>query len=307
MSRYDSEAIPGAPRRRPARGAALAAHRSWSIATKAIIAGALVALIAGGVFLWRQQAATPAQAPVATPPPPAEPAPAPVGSAEPTALEPEPAIKYPVEAATAPPLAPTGLASALTQLLGRKAIADFLQIDEFPRRFVATVDNLGRQHAPPMLWPVRPAPGRFTVAQADGAAVIGADNGARYTPLVLLAETVDARRAVDLYARMYPLLQQAYEELGFPKAYFNDRLVAVIDLLLATPDASYPIKLQLTEVKGPVSSERPWTRYEFADPALESLSAGQKILVRVGPVNQRRLKARLAEIRRELTRSPPPR
>jgi hypothetical protein len=41
-------------------------------------------------------------------------------------------------------------------------------------------------------------------------------------------------------------------------------------------------------------------RYEFADPALESLSSGQKIMLRVGPVNERRLKEKLAEIRGEL-------
>jgi len=79
----------------------------------------------------------------------------------------------------------------------------------------------------------------------------------------------------------------------------------VIDVLLATPDVEYPVKLQLTEVKGPITPLRPWVRYEFVDPDLESLSAGQKILVRVGAVNQRRLKAKLAEFRQELVRRAP--
>jgi hypothetical protein len=99
---------------------------------------------------------------------------------------------------------------------------------------------------------------------------------------------------------MYPPLQRAYEELGYPRGYFNDRLLAVIDLLLATPQAPEPLRLQLTEVKGPVPSLRPWVRYQFADPALESLSAGQKILLRVGAVNQRRLRAKLQEVREEI-------
>jgi hypothetical protein len=105
---------------------------------------------------------------------------------------------------------------------------------------------------------------------------------------------------VDLYVRLYPLLQKAYEELGFPGRYFNDRVMAVIDLLLSTPETEMPLKLRLTEVKGPIASLRPWVRYEFADPALESLSSGQKILLRVGPVNERRLKDKLAQIRGEL-------
>jgi hypothetical protein len=58
--------------------------------------------------------------------------------------------------------------------------------------------------------------------------------------------------------------------------------------------------VQLTEVKGPIPSVRPWVRYEFADPALEALSSGQKIMLRVSSVNQNRLKARLSALRQEI-------
>lgn len=215
----------------------------------------------------------------------------------------QPSISYPLDLQASParPLKAGEIRHALVELLGRERIANFLQIDEFPRRVVATVDNLGRGHAPHLLWPVNPTPDRFTVIEAGGP-VIAPDNEKRYTPLVLLLESIDSARAVDLYLRMYPLMQSAYEELGFPDRYFNDRLVAVIDLLLATPEVEFPIRLQLTEVRGLIPSLRPWTRYEFADPALESLTAGQKILLRVGPVNQRRLKGKLAEIRGELVK-----
>ncbi len=83
---------------------------------------------------------------------------------------------------------------------------------------------------------------------------------------------------------MYPQLQKTYEELGYPGRYFNDRVVEVIDHLLATPEppAAGPL-MQLTEVKGSVPSTQPWLRYEFADTDLQSLSSGQRILLRVGP------------------------
>jgi hypothetical protein len=61
----------------------------------------------------------------------------------------------------------------------------------------------------------------------------------------------------------------------------------------------------LTEVRGPVAPERPWVRYEYADPTLQGASAGWKIMLRIGPVNERRLKARLAEWRAELVRRAP--
>ena len=256
------------------------------------MAGAIVA----GLTLWRMGLMPHAQGPLVF-------APTPALQAEPPAPLPEPRIEYPLDASpAAAPHTGQALRRALADLLGGDAVLSFLQLDEFPRRLVATVDNLARPHAPAQVWPVDPIPDHFTVEESGDAPVIAPDNANRYTPFVLVAEAVDARRAVDLYLRLYPLLQTAYEELGFPGRYFNDRLMSVIDLLLSTPETEVPLKLRLTEVKGPIASLRPWVRYEFADPALESLSSGQKILLRVGPVNERRLKEKLAQIRSELAR-----
>ncbi len=275
-----------------------------STTPRALIPVVIVAAIVAAAALWWTQFRPAPEAPAA---PAAASASAP-GSPNTAAASSEPAIQYPVEApAAATPLAAADMGAALTGLLGSKAVVSFIQLDDFPRRFVATVDNLGRPHAPPMLWPVHPTADRFQVEERGGDQVISADNSLRYTPLVLLAESVNTAQAVDLYISMYPLLQRAYEQLGYPKRYFNDRLIEVINQLLATPSAAEPTKVQLTEVKGSVPSVRPWVRYEFADPALESLTAGQKILLRVGPVNERRLKAKLTAIRQELLKRVTPR
>ncbi len=260
-----------------------------------VVAVAATFAVVVGLILWGIESVPPPTVP------PAVVASVPAAPASSIPASPQPSAQQSLEVpATSALLGAEEVAQALTDLLGRKSVETLLQIDEFPRRLVATVDNLGRSHAPPMLWPVNPTPDRFTVEEHDGGPVISADNAARYTPFVLLVETVDVGRAVDLYVRMYPLLQRTYQELGYPNRNFNDRLIEVIDLLLATPDAEYPVKLQLTEVKGSIPSLRPWVRYQFADPAFESLSAGQKILLRVGPVNLRRLKGKLTEIREKL-------
>lgn len=208
-----------------------------------------------------------------------------------------PPVKIP---AAAQPLAADQIISAMTDFLGSKAALTFFQLTDFPRKFVATVDNLGRSYAPTVAWPISPTEGRFTVQTFDGATVISSDNGLRYTPLVLLLEKINAGQAMDLYVRMYPVLQQTYVDLGYPNRQFNDRLLQVINHLLATPNAPQVMAVQLTEVKGPIPSVRPWVRYEFADPALEALSSGQKIMLRVGSVNQNRLKARLSALRQEI-------
>src|SRR5688572_31376737 len=101
--------------------------------------------------------------------------------------------------------------------------------------------------------------------------------------------SLDAQKLMTQYARYYPLFQESYENLGHPPQHFNDRLVEVIDHLLETPT-----------VRDPISLARPNVLYEFADPKLESLSAGQKLLIRMGSANADRIKDKLRELRAAL-------
>lgn len=190
--------------------------------------------------------------------------------------------------------------NALNALLGQKTVLGFLVTSDFVRNFVATVDNLARDQAPARLWPVLPTPGRVAVTQQNDGLYLAEGNADRYTKFIGFATAVDTKKAAALYFEIYPLFQQAYEELGFPGKYFNDRLVEVIDQLLATPEPTVPVKLTLTKVKGTVPSTRPWLRYEFDDPLLQEGLAGQKILMRMGPKNANLLKAKLREIRKEI-------
>ena len=267
-----------------------------------IVAGALIAA-AALLYVWNRPAEPP-PAPVAEAPAPAPPPATPV----------EPAVRHPVESPpaaepAAPPLpsldqSDEPVRSALLAWLGKDKVMSFLQLDDFIRHAVATVDNLGRGHAAPRLWPVNPTPGRFDVVQRGDSVWVAPDNANRYAPLVAFIEGIDTGHAVALYRRWYPWFQKAYEELGYPGRYFNDRLVDVIDLLLAAPVPEEPIVVRLTQVKGPVPSTQPWVRYEFADPALESLSAGQKMMIRVGPTQQRRLQMKLTELRGRIAATP---
>ncbi len=280
-------------------------NRSSRIVLAFLVTAVLVGLIAW--LLWPQP----------TPPAP-KPVPItlPVNSGAEVTVSPVPSndpIRHPVQAieateASPRPLPALGQSDArlqqdLNALVGRKNVQTFVLLESFVRRAVATVDNLGREHAAPSMWPVHPTAERFATLKQGEGEVINPDNGQRYVPLVQFIESVDSRKAVQLYVSLYPLFQQAYVELGYPKAYFNDRLVAVIDQLLSTPVIEGPLAVTLVDVKGPIASERPWTRYEFSDEKLQSLAAGQKMLLRTGPVNHRRLKAKLLDIRKLLTKA----
>ena len=187
---------------------------------------------------------------------------------------------------------------ALVDLLGHKKVRAFLQLDGVVRRVVATVDNLATGDASSSLWPVKTTEGRFETEPRDGGTAIGARNWERYTPFVRFVEGIEAPRAVALYLRVYPLLQQAYEDLGYPGKYFNDRVVEVIDNLLATPIPAGPIAVKRFAADGGTSEGASrGGLYVYADPALEASSAGQKILLRMGRDNAAPLMAKLREVR----------
>lgn len=261
----------------------------------------------GGLYWYQQQGRkAPASPPVAAAPPAPPAAPAPSA----------PAIRHPVDpalAASAPAVragtdANSVWRAALGELTNPSTVLRFWQTDDFARRVVVTIDNLARPHAAPALWPLHPTPGRFSVTGEGDTRTAAPTNPARYAPIVGMLTQIDAKRAAALYAQMYPQLQKAYEEAGYPGRYFNDRVVEVIDQLLRTPEPAEPLALTLTDVKGEVPSSQPWLRYEFADPELQQLAAGQKMLLRVGKAHRQALKARLAKVRTLIARrgsSPP--
>jgi hypothetical protein len=280
--------------------------------TSRVVGAVVVIAIVGGVaFWWRQQ-----QRPVPPPPPPAKTAPvvAPTPPARPDAST-APAIRHPIGADSSGADLPTldkadaAFNRALVDLLGRKAVASFFNIDGFTNRVVATVDNLAREGAAAELWPVRPVPGGFDTEPVAGGTAISDRNAHRYAAMVRMVEAFNTRRAVALYVRFYPLLQRAYEEIGYPGKYFNDRVVEVIDHLLATPEIPAAIMVKRVALTAPTANTGTPSPvgglYQYQDPTLEARSAGQKIMLRVGPANARKLKAKLVDIRQQIAKVTP--
>ncbi len=186
--------------------------------------------------------------------------------------------------------------AALGALAG-DGLAALLNPEHVIQRIVATIDSLPRQKLAADALPVRGASGTFAARSDAQRNEIDTKNYARYDTYARVAQAMDAKKVVAWYVHYYPLFQQAYRELGYPDGYFNDRLVLAIDDLLATPDLPQPPALR-----------QPSVMYEYADPALESRSAGQKLLLRSGPENEAAVKAKLREIRAVLTaeKIPPP-
>lgn len=195
----------------------------------------------------------------------------------------------PASTAPLPPLENSDdtVARALAGIPGAEGLARLLLAHGLVPHIVATVDALPRKSIGSSILPMRTPSGSFMVKQAGGQTVIDPDDYKRYAPYMQIVKTVDARTLVTWYVHWYPLFQQAYQQLGYPHGYFNDRLMAAIDNLLAAPNARMPVAV-VAKSNG---------HYAYADPTWESLSVGQKLMIRVGPTNERELKIKLRRIR----------
>lgn len=114
-------------------------------------------------------------------------------------------------------------------------------------------------------------------------------NYLRYTLFTQVVSSLDSDAAVALYKRYYPLLNKAYQELGMNKGNFHSVMIRAIDKALAAPEAN-----------GDLLLVRPKVYYEFSDPVLENMSQVHKLMLRMGPDNEARLKASLKDIRARL-------
>lgn len=251
----------------------------------------VLAAIAAGYYYWIQGQREAAPPPA---PPAAEIQPAPQAQAEPVIRHPIESVKTQAPVPQAKPLPPLResdetVQTAAAELIGRNALERLFHLKEIVRRFVVTVEELPRKKIGQRYNLMKPVSGHFLVTRKDDDIFLSPANYRRYTPYVMLAQAIDTKKLVAMYVHFYPLFQEEYKTLGYPKRYFNDRLIDTIDDLLAAPD-----------VRGPVKLSQPKVVYEFADPALESLSVGQKIMIRMGSDNAAKIKAKLREIRSEI-------
>lgn len=190
----------------------------------------------------------------------------------------------------------SSILAALQQLRG-EGLLQLLVPQEVIRKFVLAVNNLAEgkviHEYRPLISPPPPfVPETFSV-MVEGSAVdqerVAHSNYQRYEPYVTTLALIDSDAAVAVYRRFYPLLEEAFRELGLKKPNFHSVMIAAIDNVLAAPDP-----------QGDLLLIRPKVFYQYADPALEQLPQTHKLMLRMGPENARSVKASLRQLRARL-------
>jgi Protein of unknown function (DUF3014) len=211
----------------------------------------------------------------------------------PAVKEEKPRFPLPADSSLEPP-APAqaektpSLESQLRSALGEKLLA-LLEDENLVQRFVVTVMHERDRRIPGrfLLW--KPLPGHFQVDNKAGEIILGPENSSRYQPYAREFAALDEQKLLAAYHSHYNSFQKAYADAG-NSGYFNDALVDAIDDLLQTP-----------EPKGPVQLKQADSRFVFAEESLESLSSGQRLLLRLGTENAATVKQKLRSLRSKLT------
>jgi hypothetical protein len=186
--------------------------------------------------------------------------------------------------------------AALQQLRG-EGLVQLLVPQEVLRKFVLAVNNVAEgkviHEYRPVVSPPPPFIAETFSVMVEGAAVdqerVSPKNFQRYEPYVTTLALIDSDAAVAVYRRFYPLLEEAFRELGLKKPNFHSVMIAAIDNILAAPDA-----------QGDLLLVHPKVFYQYADPALETLPQTHKLMLRMGSENARSVKASLRQLRARL-------
>ncbi len=174
---------------------------------------------------------------------------------------------------------------AVGRLSSAKAVATWLSSDDLAQQFTSVVQGVSEGHAPMrQLARLRPS-SPFNVVERNGRMVIDPASYHRYDGIADAVASLDPIACSRVYGTLKPRLEEAYAQLGIDGSSLDAAVEKAIASLLRTPVPS-----------GDIAVQPHGGLYAYADPGLEALTPAQKLLLRTGPDNARRIQARLREI-----------
>jgi hypothetical protein len=170
----------------------------------------------------------------------------------------------------------------IRQLSQKPEWATWLASGNLIRSFVVSIDKIAVGSSPAReLKPAAPQ-GKFQTLGTGRTLRIDPASYDRYNSLANAVDAIDPEGAARAYRRLRPLMQQAFDELGYVNLSFDERLARALGRLVDVPVQEGDVLLEATSVT-----------FQYADPELEALSPAQKHMLRMGPHNMRLVQTKL--------------
>jgi hypothetical protein len=178
----------------------------------------------------------------------------------------------------------------LRALQNGAALIRVLADEQLIRSIVVFVDNISRGDFPQTSLPYKRIGEEMSVRNIDANLfVMEANAHDRFNQLIDTFVAVDTDQAMILYRTLQPLFQQAYAEIGSRNVNFDDTLRSAINAVLRS-----------SNVEGPYQLVKPSVMFLYADANIENMEEMQKQLIRIGPGNTEKLKAKLRQFSEQL-------
>lgn len=156
-------------------------------------------------------------------------------------------------------------------------------------RFVVFTDNLSRGAILGGFSPLLKPQGQFLKYDKNGSMFLSPAGYKRYNSYANIINKLNLRIVMKEYRRFMPLIDKAYNEIGYDKGEFTETLIEAINNINSAPIIKYKIKLVA-----------PSAMYKFANSKLEGLNHVQKQMIRMGPYNTRIIQTKLAKLKKKL-------
>ena len=208
--------------------------------------------------------------------------------AEPAVPEaPEPEVPVEVE----PPPISLGesdgvLAETMASINAGQLGEQFIMRPNGLERGVAIVDNLRQGAVPYKLLPVGRPSKAFPFSDNGLAVTMDPVGFERYNGLADTIAGIDVPATLALYDLLSVAIEEAWDALGYTDTGFEDAVLSTLGAIMLTPATNVEARL--------IKDESNWI---YEDEALESLSALQKQIMRMGPENADKIQAKARELR----------
>ncbi|NMH66316.1 DUF3014 domain-containing protein [Shewanella salipaludis] len=265
----------------------------------AILAVALLALLLGGAYYYISTDSNEPQPTELEPVPlpattPEEPLPTEAPVPEPEIVTTQAEMPPESQAQAPEPLPPLAESDDFVQqkvitLADGMAIAPLLIKQNLARQWVVFVDNLAQGELARKASPMKGPKQAFSVTDITNKTYLNPDGYHRYDMYADFVAGLDEQQLLQTYRELSPLFETAFDELGYGELSFEERMQQAFKTVLAAPVIEDPIELTSISVN-----------YKFADPKLEALPSAQKLLIRMGPENTRKIKAAVRKLQAAL-------
>lgn len=154
------------------------------------------------------------------------------------------------------------------------------------KKFIIIVNDLSQGQ---MLYKNRTfltPPGKIRVNNSAKGLYLSTQSYSRYDPFANAVAAIDLQKGLDLYLIFRPLFEKVYKSFSYPAAYqVEDVFLKAAAKVIEAPTLTDRIYL----VKHTIS-------YKYADKKLESLNDVEKLMLRMGPENTKKIQAKLRQL-----------